>query len=411
MSYYNSDSTWKSDKQKSNSQQRSRKQDARKSDNERSRQNTEREKLRKSELEFQKEKFKTQQRNRTDDDRAFTQRERDRKSRDKGSPQTQKNPDVQPQGLPAGAEPYEAPGAAPSSEPEVDTNIHPVPEKGQKFLGKHGDWSVVSTELGKDDGTLKAENQETYDVIFMNYRKGKWRYKLKNGDSKVIKIASPNYAKVLQIVIDVLDTGGKLFERVSMNEQKFRRLIRSFIKELIINSEIDEIDEVNDDEIDEVSATGNVSGYQTPYAFSGKGPKAKINHSKMKKNAEQLGYKVVEELPYADEVYDPKNPIYEQVVEKIHKRVLEELDVLKEGRRGHYHEFRDTPGKNSRQKIGNSLFVARNKLAEVETIIDMALRLKLETGIQRNEYWKRSDRALRKIEEKLGNLSRKMKEF
>lgn len=470
MSYYDKDSS--RGQRGSTSDQNKRRQDQKRSDKELSRQAKEREKLRKTELEFQKEKFKTQQRNRTDDERAFAQRERDRSKRDKSS-QVQKNPDVQPQqGLPPGAEPYEAP-TAPSAKPApVETIINPIPEKGQSFLGKAGNWIITSTEIDKDEGSFKAENQETYDLIFMNYKKGKWRYKLKNNKRNVVKISSPNYIKVFKTVVDVLDADGELFERTNvneqkfrslikemtkkefeknrtniisrmldnpdeneiypttkafaefddlfdkltgnkkqswaqMNEQKFRSLIRSFIKELIIFDDIDDIEEVTDD-IDEVSATANIAGYQSPYAFTGKGKKQKTNNSKMKKNAEQLGYKIVGELPEADEVYDSKNPVYEHFVQKVYTKVVE---VLKEGRRGHYHAFRDDEGTTTKQKIGNSLFAVRNKLSEIEKSIDMVLRLKNEMGMRRDEYWKRSERALRKIEEKLSRISRKMKEF
>lgn len=405
MSYYDRDSS--RGKSGSTSDQNKRRQDQKRSDKELSRQSKEREKLRKTELEFQKEKFKTQQRNRTDDERAFAQRERDRNKRDKGS-QVQKNPDVQPQqDLPPGAEPYEAPNAPSAKPAPVETVINPIPEKGQSFLGKVGNWIITSTEIDKDEGSFKAENQETYDLIFMNYKKGKWRYKLKNDKRNVVKISSPNYIKVFKTVVDVLDADGELFERTNVNEQKFRSLIRSFIKELIIFDDIDDIEEVTDD-IDEVSATGNIAGYQSPYAFTGKGKKQKTNNSKMKQNAEQLGYKIVGELPQADEVYDSKNPIYEHFVQKVYTKVVE---VLKEGRRGHYHAFRDDEGTTPKQKIGNSLFAVRNKLSEIEKSIDMVLRLKNEMGMRRDEYWKRSERALRKIEEKLSRISRKMKEF
>lgn len=449
----------------------------RKGDKEQDRQWQEREKLRKAELEFQKEKFKTQQRSRSEDQRDRAQRDRKTsRPRDQARSQVQKNPDVQSQGLPPGAEPYVAPGAEPeqpvdpsqSPKPEApQTSISPVPEKGKRFVGKDGDWAITSVEVEGEEGSFKAENQETYDIIFMNYRNGKWVYRIKSSDNKVLKVASPDYAKLFKKVIDILDSGGKLLERMNVNEQKFRSMIRSLIKEVtkkefetirtnIISLMLDnpdkngiypttkcfaEFDEVFDkitgnkkqswaqqnvneqkfrymiqylikelieeEEIDEVSQTGAIAGYQTPYAFAGKSKKQKTNHAKMKKNAEQLGYKIVGDLPDADEVYDPLRPVYEHFVHRIHTKVLK---ALNEGRRGKYHEFRDN-GKKPHQTIGNSLMLVRKKLSEIENTIDMNLRLKNEAGVQSKNYWLRSHRAMRKIEEKLVRLLAKMKGF
>ncbi len=414
MGYYDTKSRGKAGERTDSVQKTSygskvKRQGDRKGDKEQDRQWREREKLRKAELEFQKEKFKTQQRSRAEDTREKAQRDRKRgsPSRDQARSQIQKNPDVQPQGggLPPGAEPYVAPGAEPEQPVEPsqapqpappETSISPVPEKGKRFVGKDGDWAITSIEIDGEQGSFKAENQETYDVIFMNYRNGKWVYRIKNSDNKILKMASPDYGKLLQKIIDILDDGGRLLERKNMNEQNFRSIIRNLIKEILIDEE----------EIEEVSQTGAVAGYQTPYAFAGK--KQKTNHDKMRKNAEQLGYKVVGDLPDADEVYDPSNPIYEHFVERTHTKVLK---ALNEGRRGCYHDFRDNGGKQPHQTIGNSLMLVRKQLSEIEKTIDMNLRLKTEAGVQSGNYWLRSHRAIRKIEEKLVRILHKMKSF
>ena len=69
-----------------------------------------------------------------------------------------------------------------------------------------------------------------------------------------------------------------------MNESRLRELIRS-----ILQTEISEKSE--EDELEEITVTGNIAGYNTPFAFSGNKGKKKKN----KVSTNSTGYGVVKE--------------------------------------------------------------------------------------------------------------------
>lgn len=247
-------------------------------------------------------------------------------------------------------------------------------------------------------------------------------------------------------------------------ENDFRRLIRAMIEQemdkIDVGDEEDKFDvdeKCEEDELEEVSsvtAQGGQDGYQTPYAFAGK------HKEKQKQNAEQLGYKLVNEPEDRDwkdledarkeplvwrkkfgenikgdsetmseninEVkyrgYDIKkqnrkdsHPYYVpalKVTGASMKDVKDQIDkALNEGRRGAYQNYRDDENMTTRQKIGESLRSVRNQLAEVEKTIDLNLRLKQETGINSQEYWKRTTRALNRINEKMTRIINKIRRF
>jgi hypothetical protein len=96
---------------------------------------------------------------------------------------------------------------------------------------------------------------------------------------------------------------------------------------------------------------------------------------------------------------------------KKYKKFFRQQEGIAEGRRGAYHEFRDNPDMNNRQKIGVSLRDVRNQLESIEKTIDLNLRLKQETGINTQQYWKNTHRALNKINEKMTRIINKVRRF
>ena len=70
-----------------------------------------------------------------------------------------------------------------------------------------------------------------------------------------------------------------------MNKNRLKELIRS-----LIQKEISETS--NEDEIEEITVTGNVAGYNTPFAFSGNKGKKKKN----KVSTNSTGYNIVKEV-------------------------------------------------------------------------------------------------------------------
>ena len=120
--------------------------------------------------------------------------------------------------------------------------------------------------------------------------------------------------------------------------------------------------------ITELSATGGVAGYATPYAFatSGKGNK---------KAAETVGYKLVNEEP--------------------------EKEMIGEGK---YANYKNHPMKNE-AKISLSLREVNRLLREIESLVNFNSRLKTETTVN-GAYWSRSAKDVSQIRERTKNIVR-----
>jgi len=170
----------------------------------------------------------------------------------------------------------------------------------------------------------------------------------------------------------------------NLQEDTLRKLIRDLVGEVLAEKE--------EEEIDEMSVTGDIAGYETPFAFSG-GRKAKT-----KQNSEKLGYKLV---------WDPETGDESDLI--VPKKKYQ-MPKLTEGR-GAYYDFKKDESLTPRQKIGHSIRIVRRSLAEAERLIDMNLRLKQEENVESKNYWKRTHEALSKIEEKLVRLVNKTKSF
>ena len=135
---------------------------------------------------------------------------------------------------------------------------------------------------------------------------------------------------------------------------------------------IDEI--ISDGDLEEASTTGNVAGYQTPNAFSGKSAKDK---KKEEENAESsTGYKVVKEI------YGTNYPTFKQ-----------------------------DETKNSRQKVNGAIQEINKRLFEIERIIGRAVKLKNEAGVSTDNYWKSTKPRMTKIAERLLKVSHKLREI
>ncbi len=66
------------------------------------------------------------------------------------------------------------------------------------------------------------------------------------------------------------------------NKKSFNDLIRSLSEEIL-----------DEEELDEITTTGDVAGYSTPFAFRGKGKKGKKKNKKISTNS--TGYEVIGE--------------------------------------------------------------------------------------------------------------------
>ena len=137
-------------------------------------------------------------------------------------------------------------------------------------------------------------------------------------------------------------------------EIKLREYIRTFVRELLSTNEI--------------TQTGDIAGYNTPFAFSSKKKKDKDKEEEVATNS--TGYEIVKE--------------------------------------GRYHDWRNDESLSPKQKIGMAMRETRDSLKELERTVQYNVRLKTELKVDSRDYWKTTHNALGKISERLVKLANKV---
>ena len=141
---------------------------------------------------------------------------------------------------------------------------------------------------------------------------------------------------------------------MSPAETKLREYIRTFVRELLTTNEI--------------TQTGDIAGYNTPFAFSSKKKKDKDKEEEVATNS--TGYEVVKE--------------------------------------GRYHQWRNDETLTPKQKIGMAMRETRDSLKELERTVQYNVRLKNELKVDSRDYWKTTHKALSKVSERLVRLANKV---
>ena len=141
---------------------------------------------------------------------------------------------------------------------------------------------------------------------------------------------------------------------MSLTENKLRQYIRAFVRELL--------------KTNEVTQTGDIAGYNTPFAFSSKKKKDKDKEEEVATNS--TGYEVVKE--------------------------------------GRYHQWRNDETLTPKQKIGMAMRETRDSLKELERTVQYNVRLKNELKVDSRDYWKTTHKALSKVSEGLVRLANKV---
>ena len=141
---------------------------------------------------------------------------------------------------------------------------------------------------------------------------------------------------------------------MSLTENKLRQYIRAFVRELL--------------KTNEVTQTGDIAGYNTPFAFSSKKKKDKDKEEEVATNS--TGYEVVKE--------------------------------------GRYHQWRNDETLTPKQKIGMAMRETRDSLKELERTVQYNVRLKNELKVDSRDYWKTTHKALSKVSERLVKLANKV---
>jgi hypothetical protein len=137
-------------------------------------------------------------------------------------------------------------------------------------------------------------------------------------------------------------------------ENRLREYIRTFVRELLSTNEI--------------TQTGDIAGYNTPFAFSSKKKKDKDKEEEVATNS--TGYEIVKE--------------------------------------GRYHQWRNDESLSPKQKIGMAMRETRDSLKELERTVQYNVRLKTELKVDSRDYWKTTHTALGKISERLVKLANKV---
>lgn len=120
--------------------------------------------------------------------------------------------------------------------------------------------------------------------------------------------------------------------------------------------------------VDEINVTGNIDGYNTPYAFSGKDDET----SKGKKQADLTGYSVV-----------------------------------KENRWVALRQEKSTPT----QKIGRGISNINKQLKEMEQFLSWYGKIKNENGVSNKNFWKRTNSHIYNIKERLLKLDQQIRKI
>jgi hypothetical protein len=204
----------------------------------------------------------------------------------------------------------------------------------------------------------------------------------------------------------------------------------------------DILDEIFDDEeeIEEVTATGNVDGYNTPHAFTNNPKK------KNKRMADIVGYTQVNEnkqsqfkdvnigdtfLRFGEngQLWKKINRSQAEFIKNVGKQTApydkkygtlntypQTMDVtlvntneVNEGT-NRYHQLRkdeSTPN----QKIGKGIREMRKQLSEMDTFLSWYGKLKVENDLDSQQYWKRTQKHLGVIREKLNKISEKIRDL
>ena len=157
-----------------------------------------------------------------------------------------------------------------------------------------------------------------------------------------------------------------------MKKSNLRQIIRSILREIEEESNIHEM-----------NTTGNIEGYQTPYAFSDKDEED--HKDDIKSKAEVFDYKTTEN-------------------EKTNTVKLNEGKSL-------FHVFRDHPDLSPEQKVGVTIREINKLINEMQKLVNVSARYKAETKLTNNKMWKTTNRYILKLDEKLKRISSKIREL
>ena len=192
-------------------------------------------------------------------------------------------------------------------------------------------------------------------------------------------------------------------------EARLKEIIRSIVKEIQAEKELEEM-----------SVTGNVAGYNTPAAFSKPGQTAKKN----KRLANVSGGEVVDDLEEGKDWLKNDVPANSKKPLEIKPTATDCSDsgeiadksgmvLAKSDDEASLNENRWLAIKNEdgspKAKMSKGITSIKQQLGEVEKFVNWYSKIKNENGVRRDDYYKRTNKSLHKIKERLMNLSEKIR--
>ena len=177
-------------------------------------------------------------------------------------------------------------------------------------------------------------------------------------------------------------------------------------------------------QVDEMNVTGNVDGYNTPFAFSGKDDE----ETKGKRQADLTGYTVVKESHFkvGDKVKMSHGGVgvvksldkeHGAVDEKYYGIELPNGDVMKHSpnelvsiNENRWLELKNEES-TAQSKIGRGISNINKQLREMERFLNWYGKIKNESGVSNKSYWKRTNSHIYSIQERLLKLDQKIRQI
>ena len=190
---------------------------------------------------------------------------------------------------------------------------------------------------------------------------------------------------------------------------RLKEIIRGIVKEI-----------QSEKELEEMTGTSAVAGYDTPNAFSKPGQTAKKN----KRLANVTGGEVVDDLEEGkdwlknDVPANSKKPLEMKPITTDSSDSGEIADksgmiLAKDDDEASLNENRWLAIKNEdgspKAKMSKGISSIKQQLGEVEKFVNWYSKIKNENGVKRGDYYKRTNKSLHKIKERLMNLSEKIR--
>ena len=190
---------------------------------------------------------------------------------------------------------------------------------------------------------------------------------------------------------------------------RLKEIIRTIVKEI-----------QSEKELEEMTGTGAVAGYDTPAAFSKPGQTAKKN----KRLANVTGGEVVDDLEEGKDWLKNDVPANSKKPLEIKPTTTDSSDsgeiadksgmILAKGDEdASLNENRWLAIKNEdgspKAKMSKGISSIKQQLGEVEKFVNWYSKIKNENGVKRGDYYKRTNKSLHKIKERLMNLSEKIR--